>query len=579
MRVLIVFFRSYPWESAIVVTCLVGANLLDGVGLATLLPLINGVVEGGVADVPGPAEDIRNSVNHWLTAVGITPSIGSLLVLFFLVVTLKNVVTVLANRQVGYTVARIATDLRLRLLRALLTARWEYFLRQQLGRLATAVGNEAARSGRAYMHGVEIVSLFLRFLVYGGVALMISWQVTLISLVTAAGVLGIAHRYVGKARRAGKQQTKIMKTLMARLADTIQAVKQLKSMGREGLMDAVLASETESLNRTIQQQILNREILSAVVETQVMAVAAIAIYVLLVELQMPLAEALILVLVMKRIITTLGKIQKNYQDLAILSSAVKSLREVTRQAEEESEVLTGTRAPELSRAIRLNDIQFAYGSKPILTGLSLEVPVGRFTTLVGPSGAGKTTVIDLVIGLLRPQQGTITIDDTPLTEIDMGQWRRAIGYVPQDNFLLHDTVLNNVTLGDATLNKADAVRALKSASAWDFVESMEQGIHTVVGERGAKLSGGQRQRVLIARALAHHPRVLILDEPTSALDPRSVATICTTLRGLRGDLTILAITHQPELVAAADRVYRLEGGQAHPEDDHGDGACALPVPG
>jgi ATP-binding cassette subfamily C protein len=182
--------------------------------------------------------------------------------------------------------------------------------------------------------------------------------------------------------------------------------------------------------------------------------------------------------------------------------------------------------------------------------------------LIGPSGSGKTTIIDLVIGLLRPQSGIVRIDDAPLSELDLKAWRRMIGYVPQETLLLHDSILHNVTLDDPELSEQDAVRALTSAGAWEFVEHLPRGIHSTVGERGSKLSGGQRQRIMIARALVHKPRLLILDEATSALDPKNEAAIGRTMQELRGELTILAISHQTALVSAADCVYRLENGKA-----------------
>ena len=187
---------------------------------------------------------------------------------------------------------------------------------------------------------------------------------------------------------------------------------------------------------------------------------------------------------------------------------------------------------------------------------------GKAIIFSAPSGAGKTTIVDLVTGLLKPQGGEIVIDYLPLQQMDLKAWRKMIGYVPQENLLLHDSILNNVTLGDPELNKADAEYALRAAGAWQFVTALEQGMETNVGERGTRLSGGQRQRIMIARALAHRPRLLILDEATSALDTDSTKEICKTLWALRGKLTILAITHQPALVEIADRVYRLQEGVA-----------------
>lgn len=180
--------------------------------------------------------------------------------------------------------------------------------------------------------------------------------------------------------------------------------------------------------------------------------------------------------------------------------------------------------------------------------------------LTGESGSGKSTIADLVIGLIAPRQGRILVDGVCLNDIDLDAWRKTIGYVPQDNLLLHDTVYANVTLGDTSLMEADVLRALEAAGAADFVAAMADGMHTVVGERGARLSGGQRQRIMIARALAHRPSLLVLDEATSALDPASEAGICETLAGLKGRLTILAVTHQSALREVADRVYQVGNG-------------------
>jgi ATP-binding cassette subfamily C protein len=137
-----------------------------------------------------------------------------------------------------------------------------------------------------------------------------------------------------------------------------------------------------------------------------------------------------------------------------------------------------------------------------------------------------------------------------------------IGYVPQDTILLHDSILHNVTLGDPALTAADVERALRAAGAWDFVGQLAQGLDTVVGERGGKLSGGQRQRIVIARALIKQPRLLILDEATSALDRDTEDAVRQTLAALKGQLTILAISHNRAMVEAADRVYQMSAGGA-----------------
>jgi len=240
-------------------------------------------------------------------------------------------------------------------------------------------------------------------------------------------------------------------------------------------------------------------------------------------------------------------------------SAFWSLQQSLEAAESERERSRGTIQPTaLQEGVRLEAVDFSYGEKDVLRDLSLTVPVGKLVALVGPSGAGKTTIADLIIGLHRPQKGEIYIDRIPMRDLDLVAWRQMIGYVPQEMFLFHDSVYRNVALGDPLVSRADVEAALVKAGAWDFVSQLREGMDTVIGEAGAKLSGGQRQRVAIARALVRKPTLLVLDEVTTALDPRTEAAVSETLSRLRETVTIVTISHQPALVDVADIVYRIE---------------------
>jgi ATP-binding cassette subfamily C protein len=339
-------------------------------------------------------------------------------------------------------------------------------------------------------------------------------------------------------------------------------------MARESRADALMAKNTKRLNKALQKQVLSKEVLKAVQEPLFVALLAIGLYVVSVFLRFPLATVLVLVFLLTRIVKRVNKVQQEYQEMVILESAYWSLKDTIQKAERAREPTLGSELPSLDHVIRLERVSFAYDEERVLQDTSITFPSGLLTAIVGPSGVGKTTIADLVTGLIRPQQGEVWIDDLPLAKVDLKKWRKMIGYVPQETLLLHDSVLINVTLGDPDLTAADAEHALRAAGAWEFVAEMPEGVYSTVGERGSMLSGGQRQRIAIARALVHKPSLLILDEPTSALDSESELAICETLQQLRGKYTILAISHRATLMSAADRAYQLQNGKAFLVQDH-----------
>jgi len=197
---------------------------------------------------------------------------------------------------------------------------------------------------------------------------------------------------------------------------------------------------------------------------------------------------------------------------------------------------------------------------PVLHDVTLEIPARRTTALVGVSGGGKTTLADLLLGLLRPDQGRILVDGNPLDQMDLAAWRRGIGYVAQESFLFNDTIRQNL-LPDEGAPDEELLEALRTARLDDFVTRLPAGLDTLVGERGVRLSGGERQRLALARALVRRPRLLVLDEATSALDYENEALIRQALERLHGETTVVMITHRLPLARSADRVYVLDRGR------------------
>jgi ATP-binding cassette subfamily C protein len=477
-------------------------------------------------------------------------------------VTFKSVFLLLAQRQVGYTAAQVSTDLRLQLLRAVLRSKWEYFLHQPVGRLTNAMASEAQRSATAFVNGTTALTFLIPGIIYAGVAFALSWRASLVAIGAGVVVIGLSHFLVNITRKAGKKQTRLMTSLMANLTDTLQSVKPLKAMSREYLADQVLAHDTNLLNKSQRRQVLSAAMLDSGQELMFTAFICLGIYVAMEKFDMALPTVMVLVVALGRAFSYFGKVQKQYQKLVEGDSAYWSLTDSIKAAEAAQEDLNGGITPQFEHSLTLENVDFSYDQHAVFDGLSLQIEAGSLTTLVGPSGSGKTTIIDLAIGLLRPQSGNVLLDGVPLQDIDIQQWRKMIGYVPQDTILLHDSILHNVTLGEPSLTAEDVERALRAAGAWDFVTQLAHGLDTIVGERGGKLSGGQRQRIVIARALINQPRLLILDEATSALDKETEEAVRQALDSLKGQLTILAISHNQAMVSGADNVYQMTGGSA-----------------
>ena len=216
----------------------------------------------------------------------------------------------------------------------------------------------------------------------------------------------------------------------------------------------------------------------------------------------------------------------------------------------------------LEREIAVEHLTFSYPDteEPVLSDINVTIPKNASAAFIGPSGAGKTTMVDLILGVLKPQEGRIAVDGTDIAESYRG-WHDKIGYIPQTIYMLDDTIRNNIAFGQAEgIDDAAVWDALRQAQLDDFVKSLDEGLDTMIGEAGVRLSGGQRQRIGIARALYRKPEVLVLDEATSALDTETEEAVMEAIDSLQGRMTMLIIAHRLSTIKNCDIVYQVENG-------------------
>ena len=215
--------------------------------------------------------------------------------------------------------------------------------------------------------------------------------------------------------------------------------------------------------------------------------------------------------------------------------------------------------------IFLRDICFSYNDDPstqILSKVNLDIRKGQSVGLIGESGSGKTTLANLILGLISPSSGNLVADDQLIDESNLLGWRSLLGYVPQEVYLMDDTLMRNVAFGlnDEEIDDGRVIEVLKMAQLENFLQNNSDGLQMMLGERGVRISGGQKQRVGIARALYHDPKILVFDESTSSLDSRTEREILQTLQPLKGNKTFIIIAHHETALEGCDLIYRIEDG-------------------
>ncbi|MDW3094156.1 MAG: ABC transporter ATP-binding protein [Gammaproteobacteria bacterium] len=563
MTLLKYFFHVYPSRTIIVLISLLVAGIVEGLSVGALLPLLSSIIPNGQDQnkmIPAPGDD-KLSLTNFLNDFGIPDSTEALLILIVTGVLLKSLITFFTKFYAGKT-ANIATkDLRLKLLRAISKAEWSYFVAQPIGKISTSLFSEAGRASNAYMLSVNLITSIIQISVYSTIALLISWKLAFSAILLGAGMLILLNKLVIINKSIGKKITVIVRSLFTELTDSLRSMKSLKVMNRSDYAYSVLRTYTKKLAREERKSILSTTGLQSAQEPIVTIGVAAGTYVAINNLGMNLSMLLVMLFALLRVVKTFGKAQSQYQSLLKEESGFKAIIESIKHAESYRELLTGKKIVRFNSEIRFQNVYFNHKDSEILSNCNISFPSRGLISIVGPSGTGKTTCVDLVAGLYKASKGEIYIDGIEIGDIDISNWRNQIGYVTQDTILLNTSIKNNIQLGNFSLSDEDIINSLTKSNAYEFIKKLPQGINTIAGEQGNRFSGGQKQRILIARALATNPSLLILDEATSALDENSELEISALVKQLSKNLLVISISHRPALAESSDYLYKLDNGK------------------
>ena len=554
------------------------ASLLDGFTLVLLVPLLKHLfgTAGNLRPGSTQLESLMDRVVDPLVA-GLSPgqAAARLVVLLVVGLVLKNVMSY-ASTQVSVRAQEgLVRDLRTRLFGHLLMLDLGFFQRTRGGQLISGIITEVDQTKTVIT--ASLLSLFQNLVVVA-VTLFILSQISLrLTLLTLAfvpilvvGLQGLLRRLRAHARARAHERGEITATATERLG----AIRLIRSYGEEARETAHFRTQAERYRKRVIRTQRFSSLTSPLTEVFSGFLVILIIWAGtkpdLVGLAAPLAPEAIIVFLMAALKLT-SPLKTIASFPAVMAVTLASAERVFDLLDQPSSEIDGPDdvPARFERDIVFDRVSFRYGDgELVLRDISFSVPKGRIVALVGPSGAGKTTIADLVPRFHDPVSGQVLMDGVPLTRIGRRSLRSLMGVVSQDTVLLNDTVRANIAYGSPGATAQQIEAAAQAANAAAFITTMSQGYDTVLGERGTRLSGGQRQRIAIARALLRDPPILILDEATSALDTESERLVQQAIERLMQERTVLVIAHRLATVRDADEIVVLDAGRIVQRGNH-----------
>ena len=559
-RFLCRMMREQKLRLIIVVAFMGIVALLEGATVALLVPLMK-IIMGEQGVLPGILGDVGMLIENVLTFLHIELSLVVALSLLVVAFIVQGIFRLLMWHLQSKMLANYEYSLIHRLFDSYLASSWGFFVHSKTGQLVNMLSVETQRALVAFQSVCQFLASSLVAIFYITISLLASWEITLGGVVLCLVAVVALKKFPKRAFSYGGDITKTNSEFQSYAVDKLSAAKLLKSSATEkNAVDSMDAITQHKVYLTYLSW-MNSALVPSFYPPLVIAVFCLIIYVAITQLQINFAIILVFTYIFFRLNPFFSILQLTYQQALLNIPALQEIDRSIELARSMAETKGSKQIDELKEGIVFDNVGFAYqGGVTILKNINLEIKRGESIAIVGESGVGKTTIIDLLLGLLTPTEGQIMIDGIPLADYNLASWRKLVGHISQDVFLFHDTVGVNLKWLVPSVSQEQVEASAKIAYAHEFIINMDNGYDSIIGDRGVRLSGGQRQRLALARIILQNPDIIIMDEATSALDADSEVKIQEALVRITPDKTVVISSHSTSMLKDVDHVYLLESG-------------------
>jgi len=557
--------KPYRRLVALVILLSILGSCFDGISIGLLLPLLSNLQKMDAGqNLPAIFRWLAELLQPYSAQQQIMLSIGFVLA----AILLKNLFIMLSMRLGHWLSNRLQADLRLKAMTLLMRIGIEFHYQAKVAELIEKAMGHTTQMEFFMRMLVELTANLLTLFVLVAMLFILSWPLTLLTLVLGAVFFIVISQYTKNARHLGKQSAAATQDLMNTVYESLSGIQLIKSYSKEQEQIPQLHEKIEASRRMTFRR--TSRFFGVHPLTDVLGSIAIIVLFLLamsmykMDTQLMLTQFLPFVYILLRIVPLTKIINGQRTEIAGNRPYVDFVYDLLR-VDDKPFIADGRQIfSGLQREIQFCDVTFVYNGTPktVLRDVNFTIPAGKTTAIIGESGAGKSTIANLLLRFYDPQQGEILLDSEPLPNYQLASYHRKIGIVSQDTFLFSNTVKFNIAFSAlATPANEQIIAAAKKAGAHEFIMELPNGYDTFVGDRGVKLSGGQRQRISIARAILRDPEILILDEATSALDTKTERRIHQAILELSQDRTVIIIAHRLSTIKNADQIIVLKNGQ------------------